>query len=263
MRGATARPTPRRGARTDPEPPPRRGKTERGQRTRLKLIRAAEKVFGDVGFYDARISEITREAGVAAGTFYLYFDSKEELLRALIRAINHDLRRALTEGTEHLPHRVDAETRGFEIFFYEFLPKHRKLYRIIKQAEFADPPLFEWYYRHLARGYARRLQTAMDAGELRRWDADLAACALMGIADFVAMRYVSWGRGLPRPKLDELMEFIRAGLAADGVARPVVGAAPGLGVATEARPRAPDAVPPLPLPAARSARTPTGRTPAS
>lgn len=190
----------------------RTAKTLRGERTRLKLIAAAEKVFGNEGFYDARVSEVTRAAGVAAGTFYLYFRSKEDLLRALIRQISHDLRRALSEGTEHLPTRAEAEARGLEIFFYEFLPKHRKLYRIIKQAEFADPPIFKWYYEKLASGYARRLRVAMDRGELRKWDADLAACALMGIADFVAMRYVTWSRGLPPEKLDELMEFILAGL---------------------------------------------------
>jgi len=178
----------------------------------LKLLRAAEKVFGRVGFYDARISEITRSAGVAAGTFYLYFHSKEELLRALIRQISRDLRRALSEGTAHCRTRAEAEVRGFEIFFYEFLPRHRKLYRIIKQAEFADPPIFEWYYERLASGYARRLRAAMDRGELRDWDEDLAACALLGIADFVAMRFVTWGHGLPRKKLGELMEFILSGL---------------------------------------------------
>ena len=193
-------------------PAGRTAKTLRGERTRLKLIAAAERVFGNEGFYAARISEVTRAAGVAAGTFYLYFRSKEDLLRALIRQINHDLRRALSEGTEHLPTRAEAEARGLEIFFYEFLPKHRKLYRIIKQAEFADPPIFMWYYEKLASGYARRLRAAMDRGELRSWDADLAACALMGIADFVAMRYVTWSRGLPREKLDQLMEFILAGL---------------------------------------------------
>ncbi len=201
---------------TDPAPLAVRGKTSRGQRTRRRLIWAAEKVFGDVGFYDARVSEITRAAGVALGTFYLYFRSKHELFDALIQAINHDLRRTLSEGTQHLSSRADAEARGLEIFFYDFLPRHRKLYRIIKQAEFANPRIFEWYYRRIADGYAQRLRAAMDAGEFRRWDGELAAFALMGIADFVAMRYVTWGDGLPREKLDELTDFALRGLATDG-----------------------------------------------
>lgn len=236
----------------DPPVAVKRGKTERGERTRLKLIRAAEKVFGDVGFYEARISEITREAGVAAGTFYLYFPSKDELMRGLIQAINRDLRRTLSEGTRHLSRRADAEQRGFEIFFYDFLPRHRKLYRIIKQAEFADPPLFEWYYRRIAEGYARRLKAAMDRGEFRRWDPELAACALMGIADFVSMRYVYWGRGLSKEKLRELMDFILAGLLASGAPAPL---------RTSARPatsRPPWASARKPLP---TAPLPVGRSP--
>ncbi len=203
----------------DPPPATRRGKTARGQRTRAKLIRAAEKVFGDVGFYEARITEITREAGVAAGTFYLYFQSKEELLRALIQSISHELRHTLSVGTANLASRAETEARGFEIFFYEFLPRHRKLYRIIRQAEFADPAIFEWYYRRLAHGYAKRLRAAMDAGELRDWDEELAATALMGIADFVAMRYLTWARGLPRERLHQLLQFILGGLVVPGGSR--------------------------------------------
>jgi len=252
LRPAKAR---RRDGKGDPPAPLHpvpRGKTPRGQRTRVKLLRAAEKVFGNVGFYEARISEITRVAGVAAGTFYLYFDSKEELLRALIRQINHDLRRALSEGTNHLTNRAEAEARGFEIFFYEFLPRHRKLYRIIKQAEFADPPIYEWYYERLAKGYARRLRAAMDQGELRDWDEHLAACALLGIADFVAMRYVFWGRGLPREKLRELMEFILLGLRN---ARRTTGASAAVPVpARLARSASPPPLKPalpVPLPATR------------
>ena len=248
LKGGTAR----RSARVYPRPPSssvgRTAKTVRGERTRLRLIAAAEKVFGNEGFYDARISEVTRTAGVAAGTFYLYFRSKEDLLRALIRQINHDLRRALSEGTEHLPTRAAAEARGLEIFFYEFLPKHRKLYRIIKQAEFADPPIFKWYYEKLASGYARRLRAAMDRGELRNWDADLAACALMGIADFVAMRYVTWSRGLPPEKLREVMEFILAGLLSPGAPRKPRAMSGGTPVGTEGVVRPADPVSAAPLP---------------
>jgi len=221
LRGAGRRRPSSRRARPVLLHPPAREKTVRGQRTRLKLLRAAEKVFGRVGFYDARISEITRAAGVAAGTFYLYYHSKEELLRALIRQISRDLRRTLSEGTAHCRTRAEAEVRGFELFFYDFLPRHRKLYRIIKQAEFADPPIFEWYYERLASGYAQRLRAAMDRGELRDWDENLAACALLGIADFVAMRFVTWGHGLSRKQLRELMEFVLSGLLANRAAVPV------------------------------------------
>jgi hypothetical protein len=52
--------------------------TVRGEQTRRRLLEAAEEVFGELGFRRASIAEIVRRAGVAQGTFYLYFDSKEE-----------------------------------------------------------------------------------------------------------------------------------------------------------------------------------------
>jgi AcrR family transcriptional regulator len=48
----------------------------RGARTRQRLIEAAESVFADLGYHDASIVKITEAAGVAQGTFYLYFESK-------------------------------------------------------------------------------------------------------------------------------------------------------------------------------------------
>jgi TetR/AcrR family fatty acid metabolism transcriptional regulator len=50
---------------------------------RERIINAAVKVFAAKGFYCARVSDVAKEAGVADGTIYLYFDSKEDLLRGL------------------------------------------------------------------------------------------------------------------------------------------------------------------------------------
>ena len=55
--------------------------TARGLRTRENLVSAAHRVFERTPFPDARLSDITAEAGVAAGTFYTYFDAKEEIFR--------------------------------------------------------------------------------------------------------------------------------------------------------------------------------------
>ena len=60
-------------------------RTERGRRTVRKLLEAAAQEFGQRGFHEAAITGITSRAGVALGTFYTYFESKEELFRALVR----------------------------------------------------------------------------------------------------------------------------------------------------------------------------------
>jgi AcrR family transcriptional regulator len=55
--------------------------TAKGRRTRTSLVAAAKEVFESTPFGEARISDITARAGVATGTFYTYFDSKEEIFR--------------------------------------------------------------------------------------------------------------------------------------------------------------------------------------
>jgi len=193
--------------------------TRRGQQTRTRLIRAAETVFGNVGYYETRVSEITREAGVALGTFYLYFPSKEELFRALVTSLNHDLRRTLSEGTRDLPTRAEMEAEGLRRFF-RFLLRHRKLYRIVKEAASVDPKLYREYVSRIAQGYREGLARSMAAGEVKDADPELLAYALMGIAETVATRYVIWEDGMDEAKFDQLVEFILHGLLGNGHADP-------------------------------------------
>ena len=64
----------------EPLPAP---KTKRGERTRQKILDAAEREIGRKGFSEASISTITAEAAVGQGTFYLYFRTKEDVLANL------------------------------------------------------------------------------------------------------------------------------------------------------------------------------------
>ena len=58
---------------------------KRGARTRRRLLDAAEQVFAELGYHEASIVKITEAAGVAQGTFYLYFDSKQAIFDELVR----------------------------------------------------------------------------------------------------------------------------------------------------------------------------------
>jgi TetR/AcrR family fatty acid metabolism transcriptional regulator len=50
-----------------------------------QIIDAAVRVFARKGYFNARVSDVAREAGIAAGTIYLYFDTKEDILVTLFR----------------------------------------------------------------------------------------------------------------------------------------------------------------------------------
>jgi len=64
----------------------------RPESKRERILRAAIDVFAQSGYFNARVSEIAKAAGVADGTIYLYFDSKEDLLNAIAQRGLRDLR---------------------------------------------------------------------------------------------------------------------------------------------------------------------------
>jgi AcrR family transcriptional regulator len=65
-------------------------KTARGQATQAALVRGARTVFERDGFIDARIADITAAAGTALGSFYTYFESKEEIFNAVVDALGEE-----------------------------------------------------------------------------------------------------------------------------------------------------------------------------
>jgi AcrR family transcriptional regulator len=77
-----------------PAPPPKE-LSARALVTRKRLLTAARKVFEADGFLNARITDISKQAKVAHGTFYVYFDSKESILKEVVRQVHQELLRPL------------------------------------------------------------------------------------------------------------------------------------------------------------------------
>jgi AcrR family transcriptional regulator len=74
-----------------PEGSRRTRRDPRRERTPQRLVAAARVVFERDGFHDARLADVTKEAGVSTGTLYNYFQSKEELFRAVMQGVLDDL----------------------------------------------------------------------------------------------------------------------------------------------------------------------------
>src|SRR5437764_2171374 len=116
-------------------------RTPRGERTLRKILDAAREEFGERGFSDSSIVGITQRAGVALGTFYTYFDSKEELFQALVRDMSAQVRDNVGPALGEATDRLDGERRALEAFL-KFAHDHRHIYRIIDEAEFVEPEVY-------------------------------------------------------------------------------------------------------------------------
>lgn len=81
------------GAKTAPAVNHSRGgpRSKKGARTRARLLEAAKEIFEEYGFLDARVTDIAERAGVSHGSFYHYFESKEQIFREVAALVDEQL----------------------------------------------------------------------------------------------------------------------------------------------------------------------------
>src|SRR5205823_12193687 len=140
-------------------------RTPRGERTLRKILDAARDEFGERGFSETSIVGITQRAGVALGTFYTYFESKEALFQALVRDMSAQVRESVGPALSDARDGLDGERRALEAFL-KFVRDHRDIYRIIDESEFVEPAAYREHYETTAVRIAARLKAARDKGEI-------------------------------------------------------------------------------------------------
>jgi len=176
----------------EPEPAPNPvPKTSRGERTRQRILAAAERQIGERGFAETSVVSITQEAEVAQGTFYVYFRTKEDVLRELVLRMGRRLRRSLTLATSGIDDRLEVERRGVHAFF-DFVRKNPNLYRVVAESQFVDETAYRRYYNDFATAYRTALEAAAVRGQVSPGDAEVRAWALMGVCDLAGRRYALW-----------------------------------------------------------------------
>ena len=186
--------------------------TKKGEKTRQHLLSVAEEVFGEKGYFNASIVDITQQAKVAQGTFYNYFPSKKAIFDELVRNMSQSFRSEIRKAIRSASSFEESQRIGFRTFF-SYVKSHRNLYSIVQQAVMVDEELYRWYYDRLASGYIKGLEEAIGSEEIQKYDTETIAYCLMGITQFLGMRWVYWeDERVPDHVLEETIAFIFNGL---------------------------------------------------
>jgi AcrR family transcriptional regulator len=120
------------------DPAPSRELRARGQKTRSRLLDAGAQVFASRGYHAARVDDIVKLARTSHGTFYLYFENKEELFAALAGDVAAAMTRCLDEFPEF--GRDARGRRELEAWFERFgalYRRHAPILRAWTEAEIA------------------------------------------------------------------------------------------------------------------------------
>ena len=204
---------PRLGAASEGKAP----RTARGERTLRKILDAAREEFGERGFSDSSIVGITQRAGVALGTFYTYFESKEALFQALVRDMSAQVRDNVGPALTGASNSLDGERRALEAFL-RFAHDHRDIYRIIDESEFVEPTVYREHYETTGIRIAARLAAARDKGEISadftNQDLDVLAWGMMGANVFLGLRFAVWDDADGEWVAEVMSRVWRQGLAA-------------------------------------------------
>lgn len=168
--------------------PPRQPRTERGRRTQRAILDAAAAEFGEKGFHDSSIVSITARAGVALGSFYTYFESKEALFKALVQDMSARVRDHVAPILRQPRPTIEAEGAALAAFL-DFAREHREIYRIIDEAEFVAPEDWREHYLTTAQRILERLRAGEARGEVAGPVSEVHAWAIMGMNVFLGLRF--------------------------------------------------------------------------
>jgi AcrR family transcriptional regulator len=154
---------------------------------REKLLAAARKVFAEKGLGEATARDIVRETDLASGTFYNYFEDKNDVFRALIAELA-DKARDVVRTQRRTPGRsVEERVQGAYRAYFELVIEERELFEVLRRnaglvGVVTDDAIFEAGIRELFLD----LVDWTDAGDLPQVDLDYLATAMVGAGFQVA-----------------------------------------------------------------------------
>lgn len=188
--------------------------TRNAKATFSEIEAAAIKLFYENGYHGTTVGNITSEAGVAAGTFYLYFPSKLTLYKHILTSFSHNIRAEIATNVSKKKTRYDKEREGIRTFL-AYAKENPEMYNIIWESLYIDRELFKEYYESFSRRYVAGLDYAVANGEIRNLDNEVVSFVLMGVTNFVGLKIIfNLGEGdndIDRVT-DIIMEIIEKGL---------------------------------------------------
>ena len=186
-----------------PAAKPRR--TESEPVRRAQLLRAARKVFRAKGYDGASVSEIVREAGVAQGTFYLYFPSKRDAAVSLRDGLMETMAQAVATALES---RTSFEDRLESLIAagFKVARNNADLFRLaFIGADETHPEMHSESKEHASflTAITDLFRDAVDAGEMEAMDPEIAARLAIGLLQHAMIEAFVFGEGEESDRLEQ------------------------------------------------------------
>lgn len=174
---------------------------------RLSLVNAARDLFAKRGYHATTVDDITRAAGVAKGTFYLYFSEKREVYYDVVRSFMNlirDIGGDVGDNASDVPEFFQRAEAAAERLMEVFMENHELAKLAYRESMGLDAELeamVSRFYREIADVEANNIRAAQGLGIIRD-DIDplLVAYSHIGIVERVLLALVESPNDFPAPK---------------------------------------------------------------
>jgi AcrR family transcriptional regulator len=199
---------------------------ERAARTREQLLMSTARVVGEFGYRDASIQRITADAGMAQGTFYLYFESRQALFDELLPHFGLHMLERVRERAHGAKGFFEVEEIGVRAVF-EYLYDNPWFWRVLNEAEVEAPTAWARHHSEVTRRYTKFLQRAQAEGEITAYaESELGTLAYLLIAarDYLYVYHLAKAdrsTEIPDAVIKTYLRFLRNGLGGPAAVAPV------------------------------------------
>ncbi len=145
------------------------------------IVAAARALASEKGMAAVQIAAVAERAGIAAGTVYRYFSSKDDLVSAVVVVISEREIAAIRRAAAAAPGPLSALATAILTFAVHMLRERRLSFAVLAGAAEGDAATERLAFRRrLAEEFAERIRVAIAAGHLPQQDAAFAAAAVIG-----------------------------------------------------------------------------------
>jgi TetR/AcrR family fatty acid metabolism transcriptional regulator len=190
----------------------------RGTSKRERILRAAVDVFAEFGYFNAKVAQIAKSAGVADGTIYLYFDGKEDLLITIFREHTRNYLHSLEQGLANV-NRAGERLKVAVRHHLETLGRDRAL-AVVSQVELRHSLKFmSLFSQQEVADYLNVIRKIVEHGQQdgsfrRNVHPQLAAKSIFGVLDEMVTSWILSDKEYDLPEQSEqVAELILTGLS--------------------------------------------------
>lgn len=200
-----------------PTSPPDTETAFRGTSKRERILRAAVDVFAEFGYFNAKVAQIAKAAGVADGTIYLYFDGKEDLLLTIFREHSRNYLRTLEQQLSNV-NRAEDRLRIAVRHHLETLGRDRAL-AVVSQVELRHTLKFmSLFSQQEVKDYLNVIRRIVEYGQQegtfrRNVHPRLVANAIFGVLDEMVTTWILSEKEYdPAASSEQVADLILTGL---------------------------------------------------